>query len=106
MRSPIPLELLERKSLRVHGKDVVADVDLAKIYGVSVRAVRDALRRHAARFPDDFVIRLENGTCAFTEEGILMLAAVLMGPRAVQINIELIRSLFSDQAGTHGAHLF
>ena len=98
MRSPIPLELLERKALRVGGKKVVADVDLAKIYGVSSRTVRSTIKRHKARFPSDFTVRLKDGACALTEEGILMLSAVLKSRRAAEINIELIRSLCAIQS--------
>ena len=93
MRSPIPLELLERKAILVRGRKVVDDGDLATIYGVSLKTLRSALKRHKARFPRDFVVQLDDGAYALTEEGILMLSAVLKSRQAAQINIELIRSL-------------
>lgn len=92
MRSPIPLEILERCSTTVRGQKVVADADLAKIYRVSVKVLRAAFKRHRSRFPKDFAIPLKDGY-GFTEEGVLMLSAVIKSSRAAEVNVELIRML-------------
>lgn len=117
MRSPLPLELIERHIYSFRRRKVVLDHDLVKVFRVPVTLLRQTVRRHKGRFPKSFAFRLTSaeakalgtrrGTCnrlegrcgrspyAFTEAGILMLSGVLKSDRAVQVSIELIRSLFS-----------
>ena len=82
--------------------------DLAKLYQVETRALKQAVRRNASRFPDDFMfeltleedrdLRSQNVTLkrgqhtkyspmAFTEQGVAMLSSVLNSERAIQVNI-------------------
>ena len=68
------------------------DVDAAWLYGVSTKALIQAVRRNAERFPHGFMFKLENGT-AFTVEGLATLSTVLRSRRAAQMNIAIIRIL-------------
>lgn len=91
------------------------DSDLAALYQVKVKALNQAVHRNVERFPDDFMFRLTadeyaalrsqivtikkgRGThrkytpLAFTEEGVGMLSSVLRSPRAVQMNIAIVRT--------------
>lgn len=105
-------EMIERKIFLIRGKKVMLAQDLASLYGVETKILNRAVKRNAERFPDDFMLRLTNkevtdlrcqfGTSswgglrylplAFTEHGILMLSSVLNSPRAVQVNIHIMRT--------------
>jgi ORF6N domain len=96
----------------VRGETVLFDTDLAALYGVSTRALNQAVRRNRDRFPADFMFRLtakewaamrsqtvtasrrnvRAAPYAFTEQGIAMLSSVLRSPRAVQVNIAIMRT--------------
>lgn len=99
----------------VRGQRVLLDEDLAVLYGVEVRSLNQAVRRNKDRFPEDFMftlsheesaslrsqsVILENGRGkhrkyaqhAFTEQGVAMLSSVLRSPRAVLVNIEIMRT--------------
>lgn len=88
-------------------------MDLALLYGVSTRALVQAVRRNRARFPTDFMVRLtrreatrlrpdssisnswggrRHSAHAFTEQGVAMLSSVLRSERAVLVNIEIMRA--------------
>jgi len=90
--------------------------DLADLYGVEVKVLNQAVKRNKDRFPTDFVFQLTYDEFsdlksqivtsswggarralpyAFTEHGILMLSSVLRSPRAVQVNIEIMRAFIS-----------
>jgi hypothetical protein len=91
---------------------VILDADLAALYGVPTRALNQALKRNAQRFPETFAfqvtaaeweaMRSQNVTAskrnarflpwAFTEHGALMAANVLQSERAIQMSIELINA--------------
>jgi hypothetical protein len=87
------------------------DRDLASLYGVETRVLNQGVRRNLDRFPDDFLFSLTRQevryisqivTCstgerarnvfAYTEQGVAMLSSVLNSPRAVQVNIEIMRA--------------
>ena len=109
---PLPLERVERVILVLRGQRVILDKDLATLYGVTTRNLNKAVSRNAERFPDDFMLQLswaelrdlkfQFGTSswggtrkrprAFTEQGVAMLSSVLRSPRAVQVNIEIMRA--------------
>ena len=111
MKSLIPADMVERRILLIRGQRVMLDRDLAVLYGVGTRDINKAVSRNSERFPGDFVFQLnkkefENlmfqiGTSswggtrklpyAFTEHGILMLSSVLKSPRAIQVNIQIMR---------------
>lgn len=111
----VPAERIERHILLVRGEKVMLDSDLAELYEVETRALVQAVKRNLARFPDDFMFQLsaEEETFlrsqivisktpgrggrryrpyAFTEHGVAMLSSVLNSPRAVQVNIEIMRA--------------
>lgn len=116
--TPIPVvtlisnETIERKIYFIRGKKVMLDRDLALLYGVTTGYLNRAVKRHLDRFPSDFMFELtkneyENLICqigisswggtrknprAFTDYGILMLSSVLSSPRAVYVNIQIMRT--------------
>jgi hypothetical protein len=105
---------IERSIMVIRGHKVLLDSDLAGLYGVETKALNLAVRRNAQRFPADFMfqltpeedarLRFQNETSkpgrggrrylpyAFTEQGVAMLSSVLNSPRAVQVNIEIMRA--------------
>lgn len=110
----IPSEIIENKILLMRGKKVMIDRDLAKLYGVETKVLNQAVKRNIERFPEDFMFQLRKEEfanwksrfvtsnadkmglrkrpLAFTEHGILMLSSVLRSPRAVQVNIQIMRT--------------
>jgi hypothetical protein len=120
--SLIPIERIEKAIYLIRGEKVMLDRDLARLYGVSTKAFNQAVKRNLDRFPKDFMFQLtleegqvwwrevmamrlgsQNVTLkrgqhikyrpyAFTEHGILMLSSVLNSKRAVQVNIEIMRT--------------
>lgn len=88
------------------------DVDLAELYGVETRTLLQAVKRNSERFPPDFAFQLTSQEFqnlrsqivisswggrryppyAFTEHGVTMLSSVLRSPRAVQVNIAIMRA--------------
>jgi len=115
--SLIPVERIERSILLIRGQKVMLDRDLARLYGVETRVLNQAIRRNIDRFPRDFMFRLtreeimrisqfvissvhpgvktlkfSKSVMAFTEHGVAMLSSVLNSPRAVQVNIQIMRT--------------
>lgn len=98
----------------VRGQRVMLDRDLAELYGVPNKALNQAVKRHATRFPADFMFKLAPQEAvrlrsqfvtanlflskqrflpnAFTEQGVAMLSSVLNSERAVEINIAIMRA--------------
>ena len=96
----------------VRGERVLFDADLAGLYGVATKALNQAVKRNRDRFPVDFMFRITAeewaamrsqivtaskrnvGTppYAFTEQGVAMLSSVLRSPRAVEVNIAIMRT--------------
>ena len=88
------------------------DRDLAKLYGVPVKALNQAVKRNIRRFPEDFMFRLfweevinlksqivtsswggiRKLPYVFTEQGVAMLSSVLNSERAIQVNILIMRA--------------
>ncbi len=104
-------ELLIGKVRYIRGQKVMLDRDLAELYGVEVRVLKQAVRRNMERFPEAFMFELtldedhalrsqlvtlkqgEHGKYppfAFTEHGILMLANVLRSEQAIAVSIRII----------------
>src|ERR1017187_5702826 len=54
----IPLEAIESRIFALRGHRVMLDRDLAELYGVETRALNQAVKRNADRFPDDFMFKL------------------------------------------------
>ena len=97
----------------IRHEKVILDFDLAALYGVETRVLKQAVRRNHGRFPEDFLFVLttdETGVLvsqsvipgrgkfggaapyAFTEQGVAMLSSVLRSTRAVQVNIAIMRT--------------
>jgi hypothetical protein len=111
----IPAEAIVEKIFLIRGFKVMLDRDLAELYQVPTKVLNQAVRRNPERFPPDFMFRLapeelENWRSqfvtsnsaikmgvrrppyAFTEHGVAMLSSVLTSPRAVALNILIIRA--------------
>ncbi len=106
-------ERVVRSIMPVRQHRVILDADLAALYGVSTKALNQAVRRNPDRFPDDFMFQLTDSektevvtNCdhlhrlkfsrtrpyAFTEQGVAMLSSVLNSQRAVQVNVQIMRT--------------
>lgn len=110
----VSAQQLERKIFIIRGQRVMLDSDLAKLYGVPVKRLNEQVQRNKDRFPGDFAFQLTQNEYAdlksqiatsssghggkrklpwvFTEHGVAMLSSVLRSPRAVQVNIEIVRA--------------
>ena len=117
----IPNETIISRILFIRGKKVMFDSDLAKLYGVETKELNRAVKRNRDRFPDDFMFQLNNfetsnlrcqfgpsslisqiviskhggrrnNPYVFTEEGVAMLSSVLKSKKAIQVNIQIIRT--------------
>ena len=107
------LEIIKKSILEIRGKKVMLDMDLAKLYEVETRVLKQAVRRNMERFPEDFMLTLDQYEIqnlvsqnviptinhfggalpfAFTEQGIAMLSSVLKSKTAIQINISIMRA--------------
>ena len=97
----------------IRGQKVILDSDLARIYGVSTKALNQAVKRNLKRFPDDFLLKLSSDELeilrsqivtsslhggqrylpyAFTENGAIMAANVLNSPEAVRMSVFVVRA--------------
>ena len=117
MKNLIPQEIIENKIYLIRGHKVMLSMDLAKLYGVEVKVLVQAVKRNTDRFPEDFMFQLTwkeaqssrsqivtlNDTVkrgrnikylpyAFTEQGVAMLSSVLNSKRAIQVNIVIMRT--------------
>jgi len=109
----VPIERIAGSIVYLRGQKVILDYDLATLYGIETRALKQAVRRNLNRFPDDFMLELSakeinslvsqsvipavrklGGATpmAFTEQGVAMLSSVLNSERAVKVNIAIMRA--------------
>jgi hypothetical protein len=110
----IPVERITGKIYLIRGMKVMLDRDLADLYQVETRALKQAVRRNIERFPADFMFELTSDELqnwrsqfvtsnpermglrhlpmAFTEQGVAMLSSVLRSQRAIQANIQIMRA--------------
>jgi len=111
------LQTIQNKIYEIRGQRVMLDFDLAALYQVETRVLKQAVRRNIERFPEDFMLQLSTeeanylidmgrsqnvippdynvgsaGMFAFTEEGVAMLSGVLRSKVAVQANIGIMRA--------------
>ena len=107
------LQLIQSKIYEIRGQKVMLDFDLAAMYNVETKRLKEAVRRNIRRFPVDFMFELTNeeynflrtqfatskgrgGTrympFAFTEQGVAMLSSVLNSEVAIEINIHIMRA--------------
>lgn len=107
----IPENTITSKIYLIRDKKVILDQDLAKLYGVETKALKQAVRRNIERFPDDFMFELNNQEfanlrsqivssswggsryvpMAFTEQGVAMLSSVVNSDQAILVNIQIMR---------------
>jgi len=107
----LPIENIQSKIFVIRGLKVLLDRHLAELYGVETRVLNQAVRRNFERFPSDFMFELTEEEyknlksqfvisswggvrklpLAFTENGVAMLSSVLRSPKAIQVNIEIMR---------------
>lgn len=100
----------------VRGQQVMIDSDLARLYGVETKRLKEQVRRNMNRFPEDFMFELSKEEClrsqiatlnagrgqhlkympfAFTENGVAMLSSVLKSDMAIEVNIRIMRAFTS-----------
>jgi hypothetical protein len=112
-KSLIPAARIERSILLIRGERVILDADLAMLYDVATKVLLQAVKRQIERFPLDFMFQLTKEEFdllrsqtvtssqwggrryppyAFTEQGVAMLSSVLHSPRAIAVNIEIMRA--------------
>ena len=108
--------IIENKIYEIRGQKVMLDFDLAEMYEVETKYLKQMVRRNAERFPEDFMFQLSNeevnclisslrlqiatsnkgGTryspFAFTEQGVAMLSGILRSPKAIEVNINIMRA--------------
>src|SRR3989344_7729785 len=110
----VPFERIINRIFLFRGKKVMIDRDLAELYEVETRILNQAVRRNFDRFPSDFMFQLSKQETnvwksqivistaekkglrkrplVFTEQGVAMLSSVLNSERAIQVNIQIIRT--------------
>lgn len=110
----VPVERIAKSILLIRGHRVLLDSELAALYGVATKVLLQSVKRNLRRFPADFMLQLtadewaglrsqivtsnpERGgrryaPHAFTEQGVAMLSSVLNSPRAIAVNIEIMRA--------------
>ncbi len=106
---------IQQKIYEVRGQKVMIDYDLAELYEIETKVLKQAVKRNLFRFPSDFMIELtvdeynslrsqivtlKKGRgqhvkylpFAFTEQGVAMLSSILNSKKAIEINISIIRT--------------
>ncbi len=107
------LQLIQSKIYEIRGQKMMLDYDLAELYEVETRALKQAVRRNIKRFPLDFMFELTNeevnslvsqnvipskskfggaSPMAFTEQGLAMLSGILKSDKAINVNIAIMRA--------------
>jgi hypothetical protein len=119
----IPDRLVMSKIHIIRDQKIMLDRDLAVLYGVETKVLKQAVRRNKRRFPSDFMFELNykefedlrsqivttksGGTkympMAFTEHGVLMLSSVLRSESAIDMNIQIMR-IFTKMKEIHSTH--
>ena len=112
MTTLVPVERIASKIYLIRGMKVMLDRDLAELYGVETKVLKQAVRRNVDRFPADFMFEFTKDEfnnlrsqivtsswggarylpMAFTEQGVAMLSSVLKSNRAIQVNIQIMRA--------------
>jgi phage regulator Rha-like protein len=106
-------DLITNRIFTIRGLKVMIDRDLAELYGVETKRLKEAVRRNSKRFPSDFMFEMSNEEFnnwrtqiatsnsdlmglrykpfCFTEQGVTMLACILNSEQAIEVNIRIIR---------------
>jgi len=119
------LEHIKNSILDIRGKKVMLDMNLAKVYEVETRVLKQAVRRNIDRFPSDFMFQLTEiemqhlvsqnviptlnhfggaKPFAFTEQGVAMLSSVLKSKKAIHMNISIMRDFVLMRQWAHYIH--
>ena len=104
---------IQNKIYEIRGQKVMLDFDLAELYEVETRTLKQALKRNINRFPSDFMFELTDmeilqmvsqfvipskskfggaSPMAFTEQGLAMLSGILKSDKAIDVNISIMRT--------------
>jgi hypothetical protein len=112
------IDIIKKQIYQVRGSRVMLDADLANLYHVKTKVLKQAVKRNIDRFPEDFmfeltqdeysllrsqIVTLENegslkgrhskyAAYAFTEQGVAMLSSILKSKTAVHVNISIMRA--------------
>lgn len=106
-------EIISKKIYLIRNQKVMIDRDLAELYQVETKVLKQSVKRNSNRFPEDFMFELSKNEfenwrsqfvtsnadkmglryapMAFTEQGVAMLSSVLNSERAIAVNIKIIR---------------
>jgi len=116
MPTKVPIERIANQIYLIRGLKVMLDRDLAALYEVETRVLKQAVRRNSNRFPPDFMFELTMEEAlslrsqnvilkrgqhskylpfVFTEQGVAMLSSVLKSDRAIHVNIQIMRIFIS-----------
>jgi hypothetical protein len=108
----VPIEKITGKICFIRCQKVIMDRDLAELYAVATKVLKQAVKRNIKRFPSDFMFELTKEEfqnlrsqfvtsswggsryvpMVFTEQGVAMLSSVLNSERAIQVNIQIMRT--------------
>ena len=112
-KSIVEVGTIQQRILLIRGEKVIIDADLAEAYGVTTKALNQAIRRNADRFPPDFMFRLTKeeklevvtncdhlqklkfspvNPFVFTEHGAIMAASVLNSTKAIEVSVFVVRA--------------
>ena len=108
------LQIIQNKIFEVRGYRVMLDFDLAELYNVKTKVLKEAVKRNIQRFPCDFMFELDKeefhqlvtncdqfpeslkhssvSPMVFTEQGVAMLSTVLRSQTAIDVNISIMRA--------------
>ncbi len=107
------IDIIKSKIISVRNTNIILDFEIAQLYEVETRVLKQAVRRNIGRFPDDFMYKLTDAEIeslvsqnvipsksklggakpfAFTEQGVAMLSSVLNSSKAIEINIAIMRT--------------
>jgi hypothetical protein len=120
---PVVLTDITSRIFFLRGTKVLLDADLALLYGVQTRRLNEQVRRNLSRFPEDFILELNDEEfaslkshfatsswggrrklpLAFTEHGAIMAATVLKSPRAIEVSVYVVRAFIQlrELVGSH-----
>lgn len=110
----VPEETVISRIYFIRGQKVMIDRDLAELYDVETKRLKEAVKRNLSRFPSDFMFTMNTSEFknwrsqfassnsnvrmglrykpfCFTEQGVTMLSCILNSPRAIEVNIHVIR---------------
>ena len=115
IKETVSIEDVESKIVRLRGIDVIADADVADLYGLETKRVNEAVRNNADKFPEEYTFLLtdrelqylrskistsnisdsnRHGTRVFTERGLYMLATILKSERARAVTFAIIETFY------------